>query len=167
VWCFEAEDGSTLSLENGSTFVAGTETYRFCLPDTVESTVTASEAVEPEDLRLEFLVSLDEEYVELRLLRQSTVTSLGARSHNYLLLELARARLRDQEEGAPASSCGWTYKEDLVSRSQSPERVDNEVFRIRKHLAQLAPGLADRIVERRPRTRQLRIGVESFEIRSI
>jgi hypothetical protein len=109
-------------------------------------------------------VSRDEEYVELELESEGRSTELGSWSQNHLLLTLARARLKDAEEGLPPTACGWTYKEDLVSGQDSPQRVDLDVFRLRRHFAQSAPELAGRIIERRARTRQLRIGVDALKI---
>jgi hypothetical protein len=90
---------------------------------------------------------------------------MGTRAHNSLLLALARRRLEDAAEGLPETSCGWMYQEDL---SQEPglefPQLNSDVFRIRKQVA--AAGVLDaaNVIERRPRTRQLRIGTSRISI---
>ena len=93
------------------------------------------------------------------------VVNLGNRSHNYLLLILARARLQDSEAGLPDTSCGWMYKEDLAKALRmTPTQIDGEVFRIRKHFARHELAEAATIIERRNRTSQLRIGIRQLKI---
>lgn len=93
------------------------------------------------------------------------VVHIGNRSHNYLLLILARARLKDSEAGLPDTSCGWMYKEDLAKAlGITPTQIDNEVFRIRKHFARHSLPEAATIIERRNRTSQLRIGLSRLRI---
>src|ERR1019366_7808090 len=58
-------------------------------------------------LRLSFSVSLDEEHVELSVSSGGRVLYVGARPHHYLLLTLARQRLKDAVRGVPESEHGW------------------------------------------------------------
>jgi hypothetical protein len=160
----ETQDAPPRNLVNGASFLVDGLLYRFCCPDCVRGTVTTNAQSHSNSIRLEFRVSADEEFVELSYIEKGEVYPLGARSHNHLLLTLARARLRDSQEATPARSCGWVYKEDLVAGCESPQRVDNDVFRIRQHLGKYDPNLAIEIIERRTRTRQLRLGIADFEI---
>ena len=58
---------------------------------------------------------------------------LGARSHHYLLLTLARMRLKDVERGEPAATAGWVDQEELGRLLQfSPERLNLDIFRARR-----------------------------------
>jgi hypothetical protein len=95
----------------------------------------------------------------------SRSVNLGARSLNYLLLYLARARLADMNNGVPDTSCGWVYKEDLAKALQmTPAQVDGEVYRIRHHFARFELPELGLMIERRGRTGQLRIGTRRLKI---
>jgi hypothetical protein len=93
------------------------------------------------------------------------VVDLGSRSHNYLLLTLARARSEDRKNSVPEAACGWVHQEDLLSALHIPAtQLNIDVFRIRQQFAKVGlPGVAN-VVERRPRSKQLRLGIPSFEI---
>ncbi len=110
-------------------------------------------------------MSRDEEFVELQLRAGGRTIDVGARAFNYMLLTLARRRIQDTKEGVPDSSCGWVYTEDLARALRVPEaNVNLDVFRIRKSLEALGVAGAANIIERRPPTRQLRIGANRFVI---
>jgi len=117
------------------------------------------------ELGLTFSVSTDEEYVQLQMQAGNRVVDLGTRGHNYLLLTLARQRIEDAATGLPESSCGWIYQEDLAhDPSMAPPQLNIDVFRIRRQFAGAGVVDAANIVERRPRTRQLRIGTGRLSI---
>jgi hypothetical protein len=106
-----------------------------------------------------FSVSRDEEHVHLHTTCGGSSFDMGARSHNYLLLTLARRRLEDAKEGTGDTACGWIYQEDLAhDPTMAPPQLNIDVFRIRKQFAAVGVVDAANIIERRPRTRQLRIG---------
>jgi pSer/pThr/pTyr-binding forkhead associated (FHA) protein len=159
-WRLEHPDRPAVVLENGKVFEVADRAFRFCCPEFVGSTVTAEQVNESRQGTLHFAVSGDEEFVTLDLEYARHRVSLGSRSHNYLLLLLARARLKDKDAGVVESSCGWVYKEELADALKtSPEQIDGEVFRIRRHFGQHGLEEAACIIERRPRTKQLRIGI--------
>jgi hypothetical protein len=114
---------------------------------------------------LSFGVSKDEEYVRLHVRQGRLALDLGARAYNYLLLTLARHRLADAAEGCSEDASGWICL-DAFSHDASmlPPRVNIDVFRLRRQLASRGVADAERIVERRPRTRQLRIGTGRIAI---
>jgi hypothetical protein len=61
-----------------------------------------------EDVEIGFSVSRDEETVELVVKIGTRAIELGARSHHYTLLVLARQRLEDRDEGElPEAEQGW------------------------------------------------------------
>ncbi|MDP9034900.1 MAG: hypothetical protein M3O50_08835 [Myxococcota bacterium] len=113
-------------------------------------------------------MSSDDEYVHLSIVSDRTELVLGARNHNYLLLTLARRRLRDARSGASDSACGWL---DLDRWSHDPTmrapRVNLDVFRIRRQFAKYGIADAWAIIERRMPTRQIRFGAMAFRIVSI
>ncbi len=163
-WRLEQPDRDTVALSQGTTFVAGSRTFRFCCPDAVTSTGTAYQKDAAPPIAV-FSVSRDEEFVEVFFEYPDRRVSLGSRSHNYLLLTLARGRIADRAAGVPESSCGWTYKENLADAlNMTPQQIDGEVFRVRKHFAQHGLDEAASVIDRRPRTKQIRLGLSNLRI---
>lgn len=168
LWRLERPGLTTTVVRNGDRFEAGGRWWRFSCPDPVGSTAAVEPAPPQEANTLLFTVSRDEEFVELSVQSEGRTVSLGSRSHNYLLLVLARTRNRDHEEGSSDAAAGWMDKDELAQQLRmTPEQIDGEVFRIRQHF--IRHGLADgaSIVERRPRIKQLRLGWRNAKITSI
>jgi hypothetical protein len=164
LWKIEDEQGAIKALRQGQSIELVGRSWRFSSPDAVGST-EAVLADAPPPVQLTFRVSLDEEHVELLVVRGERILELGARSHNYLLLQLARARMRDERDGISDTSAGWVYREDLErALAADAARLNIDVFRIREHFSKF--GLHDclTIIERRPRTGQLRIGTGKLQI---
>ena len=157
-WLIEHQNEATTPIGNLQTFEVGGEMYRFCCPDGVHRTALATET-EVREISLRFSVSLDEEHVHLQANCHGRLFDLGARGHHYLLLTLARQRMRDAAAALPEASCGWAYQEEFAhDPSMEGQQLNLDVFRIRKQFAALPITDAANIVQRRPRTRQLRIG---------
>jgi hypothetical protein len=165
-WLLEQPADSTTSITNLQTFEIEGKPWRFCCPDRIVKTSLADEPeLEVRYLELSFSVSRDEEHVQLQVACGARKFDLGARTHNYTLLTLARRRLEDAAQGLPETSCGWAYQEDLtVHPDAAPGQLNIDVFRIRKQFAALGVFDAAGIIERRPRTRQLRIGAGRISI---
>jgi hypothetical protein len=148
-------------------FTVDDRNWKFCCPDTLYRTLLTSVlSLEVRELTLTFFVSRDEEYVRVHAAGGGRNFEVGARAHHYLLLTLARRRLADSAEGVPDSSSGWVYQEDLShDPSMVPPQLNLDVFRLRKEFAALG-GVVDaaNVVERRPRTRQLRVGTGRLKI---
>ncbi len=115
---------------------------------------------------LHLRVSRDEEYVEVTLRTPAGERTLAPRSQHYVLVTLARCRLEDARAGAtPASEHGWLYVEDLLRMlGTTRQKLNLDVFRIRRQLADAGVTDAHRIVERRATTQQLRLGIGEIEI---
>ncbi len=161
-WTIEMTDGGVRSLQDGETLEVSGRCFRFSLPLASEATATLEEGPTP---ALRFVVSSDEEYVELTLEYPIRRISLGARGHNFLLLTLARSYLADLAGGLEPTACGWMDKDELArGLRMSPEQVDGDVFRVRKHFARHGLQEAATIIERRPRTKQLRLGIRDVRI---
>jgi hypothetical protein len=127
--------------------------------------VVAPAEIEIKNLELSFAVSRDEEHVELRMTCGGASFEMGSRSHNYLLLTLARRRLEDAHEGTPDTACGWIYQDDLAhDPTMAPPQLNIDVFRIRRQFAAVGVLDAMNIIERRARSRQLRIGTGLLSI---
>jgi hypothetical protein len=165
VWKLELPDQPAVPLRNGTHFQSAGRTYRFCSPAPVSSTAAAENPHTQRAVALHFTVSSDEEYVELSAEQAGGTISLGSRGHNYLLLTLARARMEDESRGLTEGSCGWVDKDQLAEGLRiSAAQLDLEVFRIRKHCAHHQVVDAASIIERRPRAKQLRLGIRNLRI---
>lgn len=168
LWKLELADGESTILEQQRTFHVGGRVYRFSCPDVMGATTTLRGVAFGPNVALRFSVSRDEEYVQLAAVQGDRVVDLGSRNHNYLLLTLARARRDDAANGVAESSCGWVYQEDLLTALRtSSAQLNIDVFRIRQHFAKAGFSDVVKIIERRPSSKQLRIGVAALEIRSI
>jgi hypothetical protein len=165
-WKLEAPDADAVSIADGHIFTSRGRLFRFCCPTASGSTAAASG--NPVDSVLHFSVSRDEEFVSLRMEHSHGHVELGSRSHNYLLLLLARSYLVDVAAGLAAEACGWVDKEQLAtSLKMTDQQVDGEVHRIRKHFGQHGLPHAATIIDRRARTRQLRIGIAGLRIHTL
>lgn len=168
-----AEDGSwfrdgegTQPLADQDVVEVGSYRYRFCLPQVTlrTSPVRGFEGRSVSDVAIQFCVSSDLEHIELVLTIGEVTERLPARSHNEMLLLLARERQRDHELGLPAPNCGWR-SQDVVAKMLhvDPEHLNVQVFRVRRQFGDLGLVNPAQIIERRPRNRHLRIGVARSE----
>ena len=83
-----------------------------------------------------------------------------------LLLTLAKERVYDAGEGVAEGEQGWVEVADVCRWLDANEnRVNVDVFRLRKQLAEIGVVGAARLVERRPLVRRLRIGVTAARLR--
>jgi hypothetical protein len=164
-WKLEQANGEVIPLIDGQIIDCAGQKFRFCCPTSNSSTETLSVAQEAGEPTLCFAVSSDEDFVELKLEYPARLISLGSRSHNYLMLTLARQRLADRAASLPEASCGWMDKDELADGLKfTPQQVDGEVFRIRKHFIQHGLPESMTIIERRPRTKQIRLGLSQVRI---
>jgi hypothetical protein len=167
-WLLEQADESITPITNLQTFEIDGRTWRLsCAEGTTKTTLAdrSSFGLEVKHLQLSFSVSADEEHVQLQMSCGGKTVDMGSRAHNYLLLTLARKRLEDATAGQPEAACGWLYQDDFAHDSMmAAPQLNIDVFRIRRQFA--AAGVADaaNIVERRPRTRQLRIGTRRLSV---
>ncbi|MDP9149291.1 MAG: hypothetical protein M3O36_05030 [Myxococcota bacterium] len=119
------------------------------------------------DLRLVFAVSSDEEYVRLRVSCGPSTFDLGARKHNYLLLTLARRRL-SEASGLAENNSGWVHQEELDhDPAMVGPKLNMDVFRIRRQFIERHVIDGSRVVERRPQTRELRLGTAQIAIATL
>ena len=141
--------------------------WRLHLPSAWEATLEAS-ADTPVHLassELRFRVSSDEEFVELSLLHEGGELALRPRAHHYVLLTLARARLKDAAEGGRPADHGWLYAEELARMLGVDDmHLNTDIYRARKQLGSRGVQGAAGLVERRRSTRQLRLGVERARV---
>lgn len=164
LWKLEDADGSLSALHDGQRLESGGQSYVFSFPTSSDMTA----GVEPAATlapTLRFLVSSDEDFVELLLEYGQRTVLLGSRGHNYLLLTLARQKLSDLANNVPVASSGWMDKDRLAQGLRiTPQSIDGEIFRIRKHFASHGLAEATTIIERRARTRQIRLGPDRVRV---
>ena len=161
LWLLEsAEESRTLA--DGDALTLSGETYRLELPAWADSapqrTETTLDASGSADLELRFVTSRDREHVLLEASSAGKQFPLGARAHNLPLLCLAERRLAERQDGITESECGWFYSDELRDAVQLDRVALNlQLWRATQAFGKL--GLpAERLIERRPDTQQLRIG---------
>jgi hypothetical protein len=166
LWVAEDVDGSRLVADR-EVVIADGDGWMLDLPSSAGATVQPSGAVVTLDtISMHFAVSRDEEHVEVTVLHGGAKSSLPTRTHHYLLLTLARATLED-EQASPAER-GWVDRELLCRMlATDPRRLNVDVFRVRKQLADLGIHGAAGIIARRPGTGQLRLGTQRVEVHKL
>jgi hypothetical protein len=165
LWKLEDLEGNLTVLENHRTFDVASRNWRFSCPEVVGSTSAGGYLQLPKPVVLRFSVSRDEEHVELFAEHDGRGIDLGSRTHNYILLTLARIRLEDVKNQVEDAGCGWVYQEDLLKGlATTATQLNIDIFRIRQHFAKAGLQDALNVIERRPRTKQLRIGTANLEI---
>lgn len=118
-----------------------------------------------EELLLQFDVSRDRESVVLNIIAGTETRVVTNRAYHEMLLVLAEARIEGLAAGQPEPDQGWLHTDELCRRIAGDiSKVNVDVFRARQQLDQLGVIESHRIVERRPTTRQLRIGTPSVVI---
>jgi hypothetical protein len=172
-WILEQPTEPARPLANRDAFDVQGQLWRFSCPDVTTATMAPSRTsglsgAFVRDLHLEFAVSRDEEFVKLTAIHRGVRHDLGARARNYLLLTLARRRLRDAADALPETACGWVDQEEIAhDPSMAPPRLNIEVFRTREQLAALGIVDAANAIERRQRPAQLRIGCSKLSVVAI
>lgn len=144
------------------------EVWTLELPRPEDAETWQSEPAGPplEAIHLRLAVGRDEERVDATVVYGGEETPLPRRSHLYLLVTLARAWLKD--EGTPAPKRGWVDRDALCRMlAIDLNRLNVDIHRARKQFASLAIQGAPGVVERRPGTGELRIGVHRVEVVSL
>jgi len=161
IWRMEDSEGMVRGLRNGQPFEFGGQSYVFSCPSSNDLTASIGTAVQRKAPTLKFIVSSDEDFVELSIEYENKSVALGSRAHNYLLLTLARQKLADSAQQIPPASCGWMDKDQLAGGLRmTPQQIDGEIFRIRRHFASHGVPESSSVVERRERTRLIRLGLD-------
>jgi hypothetical protein len=165
-WMIEMASGR-IAVEDRSVLEVGGVSLTLELPpmgsDEQLSTHRSDESLAADDFGLRFTVSTDEEHVAVEASYLGSAVPLGARAHNYALLLLARRRLEEREH----PSAGWLYPDELQAMlGCDRESVNLLLWRAKQQFKR--SGLpAERLIERRSDTRQLRLGVERIECESV
>lgn len=159
-------DGEEQPLGDRAIVVVGDDAWRVHLATRATGTLDEpSGGLRVAELRLRFAVSQNEEYVELVALARGRTLDLKARAHHYPLLLLARERVQQRAKGISSAAAGWIHQERLLAMLRiEVSHLNISIHRSRAQLGKAGVVDAARLVERRPGTRQLRIGVEALEI---
>jgi hypothetical protein len=145
------------------------EGHRFRFePDSPVHATSASRIEQPTTatMALEFIVSRNEEHVDITIVHRDQRIALRPRAHGYLLLTLARLRAKDQTAGGlPEKSQGWVEQERLARMlATGPTQLAVDIYRARRQFGEAGVADAVQIVERRPTSHELRIGVPALSI---
>lgn len=164
-WAVEAQGVARLASDR-ETIVVNGEAWMLDLPQRSSSTAEGSGGGAPtlSTIALRFAVSRNEERVDITVVCPGRDIELPARSHHYLLVTLARARLA--AAGAPPAERGWLERDELCRMLATDElRLNVEVCRARKQFSALGIQGAASIVDRRMGTGRIRLGVERVDVR--
>lgn len=152
-WLCEDNKGTRM-LTTGQTVEVEQLQWYFVDAEIIAVTKILDDSNKPDlsEIKLTFIVSQNEEHVELEIDYQGCHYSLGDRTHHYLLLNLARNYLQDQQNDLHIRDVGWTDKSLMAQElGMSENHINIQLYRFRKHLSELAPefALLQQIIERR------------------
>ena len=102
----------------------------------------------------------------MRILHEGQRLALKPRAHSSLLLTLALRRLADQcSSWLPAANQGWIDQGQLLGMlDTSVEQLHLDIYRARRQFADVGVVDAPQLIERRARSRELRIGVAQLNV---
>jgi pSer/pThr/pTyr-binding forkhead associated (FHA) protein len=162
-WQIEADSHARPAVDR-EIIKLGDATYVLELPVRQDQTVQSGmQNVPIESIALHFAVTPDEEHVEVTVRMAGESKRLETREYHYMLVTLARARIADAH--APSSLRGWIDRDELCKKlNMDLGRLNVDIFRARKQLAALGVEGAARLVERRPGTHEIRLGVSMLEV---
>jgi hypothetical protein len=165
IWMIEQGDRFEAAIDQQLLDVGG-EAWRLLIPWVHEMTLGFDPSLPSGDeLALRFVVSRDQEHVELIVRHAGGEVAMTPRVHFFLLLLLARKRLEDRARALTKQEQGWVYVEELIEGLRTdPERLNVDVYRIRRQFTDAGISGAARLIERRRLTRQLRIATDMLEI---
>ena len=148
----------------------GQECWQVELPpitDDIAETGTQREQplIDARDLSLELRVSADREAILVIATVEGRAFSLPNRAHHELLLLLVEARLSAQARGVGEDEAGYmTLDEAIRSAAVGINKINLDIFRLRREFEGL--GLRDprQVVERRDARREFRVGTGRLKI---
>ena len=160
-WVYENENG-VHPLKNGDVIDHRQGGWRFFCAEPVDMTISRKMAKTIEFL---FHVSTDEEHVFLKARVDKAIIDLGERAHHYMLLTLARQRLKDALTGVDTDTQGWIETYRLAHMLGLDQRHLNiQIYRSRKQIDDAFSDLQNspHVIERR--SGGLRFGHSGFQI---
>lgn len=117
------------------------------------------------DFEFIFNLSLDEEITQLELQSAHKNVDLAARSHHYLMLQLARHRAEDAAQGLDSKSQGWIYANQLAAElGLDNTHMNIQIYRARKQFADSLPDALGLQCLLERRGGKIRFGCDKFKI---
>lgn len=164
-WILEDEQGEQ-AVHDHQELRIGDQLWRLHLPEPRDDTLTSEHGPGGADdagMRLRFVVSRDELNVSLTVLSAAGERRWEPRAPHYLLLTLARQRLA--ESHLAEHERGWLHV-DRLARMLNLNRKTLNVYvcRLRAQLADAGVPNGATLIQRRPLSQQLRVGVDLVEI---
>ncbi|NOY26723.1 MAG: FHA domain-containing protein [Oligoflexia bacterium] len=99
------------------------------------------------------------------LMLQQGLVPVGARSSHQLLLLLAQARQHDGADGLPRDEQGWLHQDEMTQALQlTPNALHAAIHRLRNQFAVAGMIRAAGVIERRPASGMLRLGIHQVTI---
>ena len=167
-WIAESSDGSRLPVTSRSSLQVGDQTWRLDLPVPTNTTLRHEQQVLLRNLALRFLVTRDEEHVEVEFIHRGRATRLPSRVYWYMLLILARTRLDDAAKASiSVSEQGWMTAGDLAAGlGIDTNLLYQYICRARKMFSKT--GVLDfaEVIERRPGS-LLRVAIGELEVETL
>jgi hypothetical protein len=149
------DDSGQRPVTDGEVIDVAGRAFRLLLP-----TAPAPTIQEGRPPALRFRVSPDEEQVDVAIIGGGRTTHLRRRAHQYLLLVLARERLRHRDQ----PDRGWLDREQLARALRvDPITINVQLHRIRHDLGLHGQDGAA-LLEVRAGTRHVRLGTDDIEI---
>lgn len=108
----------------------------------------------------QFNLSIDEEHINVKIVTNGAEVDLGYRSHNYLLLALARKKVKDMRQKYDLHDQGWLSMETLqndvakeIGKEIDEYYLNLQIYRLRKQLEDIRLNGYDfsNVIERRKR----------------
>lgn len=160
-WIVESPEADPRVVLDQEILHTGGGSWRIQLPQSVEGTPLADRGPSLDTASFRFLVSADEERVEIRVRHRGHEIVLEPREHSYVLLTLARARLDDA--GSAPTDRGWLDRDEILRMLRMDANGFNvAVHRGRRQLLSAGVRGAAGIVE--VRRRQRRFGTDRVEV---
>jgi hypothetical protein len=161
-WVLELGEERRRMKDQDRLWVGGSE-WVVELPIAATETLEEADAPTLGEVRLRIGVSRDEEHVEVAVVLRDGERMLPPRSSQYLLATLARLRLA--EHALAPSEQGWVDREELCRMlATDTNKLNVDIHRVRKQFGALGIQDAAGVVERRPGTGQVRLGVRHVEV---
>lgn len=159
-WCVEsARDGTTLPATDQQEVEAGGRWWTLHLPDN-RRTFEQDRRPRLSELTLHFTTRRGDEHVAIEGRSPRGNVKLGAYVPYYLLLVLARARLKDRAEGLDEAEEGWRLQQEVVEDLRcEPNELFGHTHRAKGYFAKSGVVEVAALVERRRDSQELRIGV--------
>jgi len=163
VWQIEVDDQVRYAIDQDVLMING-DSFFLEIPSDDQGTMPSdTHAPTIASIRLRFVITPDEETVDTTVFIADRPHRLEPRRYHYLLATLARTWL--SEHNVTSSLRGWMDRDELCQKLEMDVgKLNVEIYRARKQLAEYGVLGAAQLIERRPGTHQLRIGVTNVEV---